>query len=101
MSEILSEFKIFDTCPKSIKQNIKLFHAFKSDFAVCVTNDDKVYAFGYKYFKKYLGYEVENIDNNYILISELCDKNIEKFYFFEFEYDLPNKNKNIFANKFK
>ena len=81
MSGILNEFKIFDTCPKSIKQNIKLFHAFKSDFAICVTNDDKVFAFGEKYFKNYFGYEVEYIDNNYVLISELCDKNIEQFYF--------------------
>ena len=52
MSEILSEFEIFDTCPKNVKQNIKIFHAFQNDFAICVTNDDKVYAFGEKYFSK-------------------------------------------------
>ena len=83
MSKIFNEFKIFDTFPKRFKQNISIFHAFESDFAICVTDYDEVYSFGEKYFKSHLGYEDKNVEDNYILISELCDRNIDKFYYFE------------------
>ena len=60
MNSILNEFKVFDSCPQSIKQNIKLFHVFESDFAICVTNDDKVYAFGNCIdIAKHIGYKEE------------------------------------------
>ena len=75
MTSIINEFIIFDKLNEKIKQNIKLFYV-NLNFAVCVTNDDKVYAFAPKNF----GYE--NIDNNFVLISELCDQNIQQFFYF-------------------
>ena len=83
MTLIINEFKVFHLTPDNLKRNIKLFHVIKSNFAICVTNDHKVYAFGEKdLIQQYFGYEEINIDNNYVLISELCDQNIEQFYCF-------------------
>ena len=88
MTSIINEFKVFNSCEENIRQKIKLFHVFESDFAICVTNDDKVYAFGEKdLFGKYLGYEEKYIDNNYVLINELCEVNIEKFFCFKYTID--------------
>ena len=85
MNSILNEFNVFNSCPQSIKQNIKLFHVFVSDFAICVTNDDKVFASGgYYEIKGYFGFKKEGIDNTYVLISELCEQNIQKFFCFKY-----------------
>ena len=85
MSSILDVFRIFDPCPQHIKQNIKVFYVKvydRQDFylAICVTNDDKVYAFGD--IENYFMSENKNFDNNCVLINELCDQNIEQFFCF-------------------
>ena len=79
MSSFVNNFRQFRNFPKYLKQNIKLFHVFSYDFAYCVTNDDKVYGFGDN-ICKYLGYNESNDYKSYVLIQELCDKNIEEFF---------------------
>jgi len=55
MEEILNNYKIFNELKldQDFIQNIQLFHVFKdedyTDNAFIVTNDDKVYAFGYNW----------------------------------------------------
>ena len=46
-------------------------------------NDDKVYGFG-ENICKYLCYNKSNDNKSYVLIKELCDKNIEQFFGYSF-----------------
>ena len=78
MSLIVNQFSIFREFPKELKQNIKLFHVFGHNIAYCVTNDDQVYGFGDHCIRYFDSEESDN--NNYVLIQELCDKNIEQFF---------------------
>ena len=101
MTSIINEFRVSHLFPKQIIQKIKLFHVFESDFAICVTNDDKVYAFGKNnLIQQYLGYKEEEIENDYVLISELCDQKIEQFFcFFRILFAKSSNNK-IFGSGF-
>ena len=56
MASIIDQFEVFRHICEDIKQNIKLFHVFEIHFAICVKNDDEVYAFGEKEkIENYLG----------------------------------------------
>src|SRR5689334_170767 len=83
MSSILDNFRDFHYFPQHLKRNIKLFHVFNRNMGYCVTNDDKVYGFG-ENIRKYLGYNESNDNKNYVLIKELCDKQIEVFFGYRF-----------------
>ena len=78
MSSFVNNFSVFQNFSQEFKQNIKLFHVFQY-ISYCVTNDDKVYGFRENIYQ-YLGYNENNVNKSYVLIHELCDKNIEEFF---------------------
>ena len=78
MASILNEFKTFDIISEDLKQKIKLFNVVGGVFGIFVTNNDKVYLCGPSSYK----FSIETIPNTFVLIDELCDKNIEQFFCF-------------------
>ena len=94
MASILDEFMIFKDFPGEIKQQIKLFNVIEFDIVICVTNEDKVHGFGNKsLIERFTGYREDFIDNNIILISELCNQNVQQIFRFN--------NNNLFAKNIK
>ena len=79
MSEFLDYFPVFRYFPQHLKKDIKLLHVFDNNITYCVTNNDEVYCIG-KNVRKYLGYNESNDNNKYVLIQELCDKQIDGFF---------------------
>ena len=107
MTSIINEFKIFDTFPQDIKENIKIFLVKernqiknkKNKFVICVTNDDKVFAFGeINDYSEPFAKLWEGFDNNYVLIIELCNQNIEQFFYFENYLFAKSSDNKIFGN---
>ena len=73
MESVLNLFTVLETVALSRKPTFKLFHVFNSEFAICVTNDDKVYSYGVKNFIKKMKGEVK--------IKILSNKKIEQFFY--------------------
>ena len=91
MSELLSEFKLFENC--DFKNDIKYYHVwdyYKEKCALFVTNDDKVYGININEWVITSSYRsvIKENENNEDLkkfkpieIKELSDKKIKEFHF--------------------
>src|SRR5437868_1043360 len=82
MTEIINEFNIFHFLPHNIIRDIRTFyvtarHGF-TNYGYCVTNSDQVYCVG-EQIKNVL-FSDQNSNENYVLIHELCGKQIEEFF---------------------
>ena len=108
MNSILNEFKIFDSCPEDMKSSIKIFYVQKSgifdnQFGICITNEDQVFAFAlrsrssspndFKFRESFI--------DNYMLISGLCDQDIEEFFCFEKHFFAKSADNKVFVKNTK
>ena len=93
----LKKFRIFNPLPEILNSNVKYYYLigeYTSDeySSIFVMNDNKVYGIGYNYCGV-LGLGHNRRVNEYTLIIELCDQNIEEFFGgYDFMFGRNNKN---------